>query len=90
MISVSLWFNYHFLQMPELPIYMDHHATTPADPRVVEAMLPFFSENFGNPASLTHDYGRRPNSTVSASWSRAEPGALARRLSIALSAAAQR
>src|SRR5881275_2333109 len=50
--------------MPELPIYMDHHATTPADPRVVEAMLPFFTENFGNPASLTHEHGRRASNAI--------------------------
>ncbi|HEX9457696.1 MAG TPA: cysteine desulfurase family protein [Thermoanaerobaculia bacterium] len=50
--------------MPELPIYMDHHATTPVDPRVVEAMLPFFTENFGNPASLTHEHGRRASNAV--------------------------
>ncbi len=41
------------------PIYIDHHATTPCDPRVVEAMLPYFTEVFGNPASLTHQHGRR-------------------------------
>src|SRR6476469_7459825 len=41
------------------PIYLDHHATTPCDSRVVDAMLPFFTENFGNPASLTHHHGRR-------------------------------
>jgi cysteine desulfurase len=50
--------------MPELPIYMDHHATTPVDPRVVETMLPFFSETFGNPASLTHEHGRRASNAV--------------------------
>jgi len=50
--------------MPELPVYMDHHATTPVDPRVVEAMLPFFTENFGNPASLTHEHGRRASNAV--------------------------
>lgn len=50
--------------MPELPIYLDHHATTPCDQRVVEAMLPFFSENFGNPASLTHEHGRRASNAV--------------------------
>jgi cysteine desulfurase len=50
--------------VPELPIYLDHHATTPCDPRVVEAMLPFFSQNFGNPASLTHEHGRRASNAV--------------------------
>src|SRR2546428_607925 len=50
--------------MPELPIYVDHHATTPCDPRVLDAMLPFFSQNFGNPASLTHEYGRRAANAV--------------------------
>ena len=38
-------------------IYMDHHATTPTDPRVVEAMQPFFTETFGNPASRHHAFG---------------------------------
>lgn len=41
------------------PIYFDHHATTPCDPRVVERMLPYFTEEFGNPASITHHHGRR-------------------------------
>ena len=50
--------------MTELPIYLDHHATTPCDPRVVDAMLPFFSFNFGNPASLTHEHGRRASNAV--------------------------
>jgi cysteine desulfurase len=39
------------------PIYLDHHATTPVDPRVLEAMLPYFSEEFGNPSSAGHAYG---------------------------------
>jgi cysteine desulfurase len=43
---------------------MDHHATTPCHPRVVEAMLPLFTENFGNPASLTHEHGRRASNAL--------------------------
>lgn len=39
-------------------VYLDNHATTPCDPRVVEAMLPFFAEHFGNPSSSLHALGR--------------------------------
>ena len=44
-------------ESPCEPIYMDNNATTPVDPRVLSAMLPWFSENFGNPSSITYSQG---------------------------------
>ena len=63
------------------PIYLDHHATTPADPRVVEAMFPYLGEEFGNASSSTHAYGWRAEAAVedareriTAAIGAAEPG----------------
>ena len=41
----------------KFPIYLDYSATTPVDPRVVDKMIPFLYENFGNAASTSHEYG---------------------------------
>ncbi len=48
------------------PIYLDYQATTPTDPRVVVAMLPYFSEKFGNPGSATHTFGHEAEQAVEA------------------------
>ena len=48
------------------PIYLDYSSTTPVDSRVVDAMLPFLREDFGNPASRSHAYGWKAEDAVEA------------------------
>ncbi len=49
--------------MKNKPIYLDYNATTPIDPKVLEAMLPYLKEHFGNPSS-SHAYGKPPKEAL--------------------------
>ena len=51
---------------PNRPIYLDNHATTPVDPRVLAAMRPWWEENFANPHSVEHAMGREAEEAVEA------------------------
>ena len=58
----SILSSYHMMltileEMTQLPIYMDHQSTTPLDKKVLESMLPYFTEEFGNPHSRSHIFG---------------------------------
>src|SRR3954454_15076732 len=48
------------------PVYLDTQATTPLDPRVLDAMLPYFTEQFGNPHSESHVYGKNAMAAIEA------------------------
>ena len=59
--------------MGELPIYLDYQATTPLDPRVLEAMAPYWRETFGNPHSRGHRFGWDARQAVEIARSQVAP-----------------
>ena len=64
MIVVTSEWQRGDVMTPELPVYLDHHATTPVDARVLASMLPFFEQQYGNASSLHHVYGQVARTAV--------------------------
>src|SRR5262245_60775795 len=60
------WFRPDGTLAVKFPIYLDYSATTPVDPRVAEKMIPYLTEQFGNPASRSHVFGWRTEEAVEA------------------------
>lgn len=63
-MNLRLITKYWRIEMIQLPIYLDYNATTPCDPRVIEKMLPFFGEIYGNPSNGLHIQGRKSAKAV--------------------------
>ncbi len=58
------FYSCNFISMVNVPVYLDYHASTPCDPRVVQAMLPWLTENFGNASSRQHAFGWKASEGV--------------------------